>query len=327
MKYRIDYFDLAKGFAIFSVVLAHLNTFLNWNNPFLSYVIHSYFMSLFFFISGYFCYKEFSFPQFSFLRKKIKQLLVPYLTICLAICFLYSLFFHIDFLNRYLLDSSKGGYWFLITLFTYYSLYLCVNRISCLFKKEIMKKSIFVILIILLGSGITFVASVVPIQVSYLLSLPELRRFFLSFCFGLIVKLLVSNFNVWNNKITIWSGVLYFSIMLMSYDDKTNIGFILWLMASNLACLFIINVFRLLGNKSSRLIIYGKNSLGIYIYHYIFVYFLKYFFPSSWWEEISILNVFVILLLFIILSILILELSLLLIRLTNKLRLNFLIGS
>ncbi|RGS36449.1 acyltransferase family protein [Bacteroides cellulosilyticus] len=327
MKYRIGYFDSAKGFAIFSVVLAHLNTFLDWKNLLLSYVVHSYFMSLFFFISGYFCYREVPFLQFSFLKGKIKQLVIPYLTTCLLVCFFYSLLFQTNLLDRYLLDSSKGGYWFLLTLFTYYCFYLCVNRIAQLFKKEIQKKSIFVILIILLGVGIVFVTSSVSVQISYLLSLPELRRFFLSFSFGLIVSCFASHFNVWNNKITILSGILYFSIMLMNYDDKTCIGFVLWLTVSNLACLFIINIFRLLGDNVSRLRTYGNNSLGIYLYHYIFVYFLKYFLPSSWFYGTSTWDIILIFLFFFILSIIVLELSLLLIRLTNKLKLNFLIGS
>lgn len=43
MKYRIGYFDSAKGFAIFSVVLAHLNTFLDWKNLLLSYVVSQLF--------------------------------------------------------------------------------------------------------------------------------------------------------------------------------------------------------------------------------------------------------------------------------------------
>jgi len=106
MKYRIGYFDSAKGFAIFSVVLAHLNTFLDWKNLLLSYVVHSYFMSLFFFISGYFCYREVPFLQFSFLKGKIKQLVIPYLTTCLLVCF----FIHYYFKLIYLIDT----YWTLL---------------------------------------------------------------------------------------------------------------------------------------------------------------------------------------------------------------------
>ena len=105
------------------------------------------------------------------------------------------------------------------------------------------------------------------------------------------------------------------------------IKLILALMVSNLACLFIINIFRLLGNYVSRLSTYGNNSLGIYLYHYVFVYFLKYFLPSSWSYGTSTWDIILIFLLFFILSIIVLELSLLLIRLTNKLKLNFLIGS
>lgn len=328
MKNRVVYFDLAKGFAIFSVVLAHLNTFFWGDNYFLSYVIHSYFMPLFFFISGYFCYKENCLYDFSFLKRKIKQLLIPYLTACFLVCLLYSYLFQTDFLNRYLFDSSKGGYWFLLVLLVYYCAYLFIHLIASCCKDEVRNRFVFVALSLLIGGVIVFISYSVPLHVSYLFSLPELRRFWLSFSLGMIARLLMPYYNVWNNKVTKLSGILYFLIMVLGYNDKTITGFVVWLIASSLACLFIINIFRIFEETFFRLRVYGSNSLGIYIYHYIFIYSLKYFFQSFFThDEFSSLETILIVVLLVVLSVVILELSLLLIRLTTKLKLKFLIGS
>ena len=128
MDKRLQYFDIAKGIAIYSVILVHLNTFCGWNSNLLFYIIHSYFMPLFFFISGYFCYKQGIFDYSLYLRKKIKQLIVPYFTSCLFICFVYSYLFDVNLLDRYLFDSSKGGFWFLLTLFIFQLIYVCLKR-------------------------------------------------------------------------------------------------------------------------------------------------------------------------------------------------------
>lgn len=51
-------FDAAKGFAIYSVVVLHIINFLGWRNDNILHYIVSYYMPIFFFISGYFGYKK-----------------------------------------------------------------------------------------------------------------------------------------------------------------------------------------------------------------------------------------------------------------------------
>lgn len=71
MQKRIDWIDIAKGIGIISVILGHLRTPL-----YISEMIFSFHMPLFFVISGYF-YKERKLKNFIFL--KYKSLILPYI--------------------------------------------------------------------------------------------------------------------------------------------------------------------------------------------------------------------------------------------------------
>lgn len=321
---RLHFVDDAKGLAIYSVILVHLNTFLDWDSQALTYVIHSYFMPLFFFISGYLCFKNEKIDIHLFINKKIKQLIVPFFTSSLAICVLYSIMFDITLLDRYIFDSSKGGYWFLIVLFIFNCIYvLCVLVISSI-KININKGILFVFVLLFIWLLLCMISMIISEQISYLFSLSELRRFYPSFFLGILAKKYISNVNIWDNKVMCLSGLTYFLLLFYGYNDKTVVGFFMWLIASISACLFILNLFRLINKSVPLLSTYGRNSLGIYIYHYIFIYILKLLIP------ISLLNKFsgeIILLSFIFLSFIIAELSIILIRLTNKLKISFIIGA
>lgn len=80
VRSRIEYIDLLKGFGIVLMIIGHLV----WGNAFqlphphkyLALYIYSFHMPLFFFISGY-LYKCLKFK--SFLKRKFKSLIIPYL--------------------------------------------------------------------------------------------------------------------------------------------------------------------------------------------------------------------------------------------------------
>ena len=321
---RLSFFDSAKGFAIFSVILAHLNTFLDLENLHLAYIIQSYFMPMFFFISGYFCYKQSDLDYLLFLKKKFKQRIIPYVTSCLGICIVYSLIFNVNLFNRYIFDSSKGGYWFLIVLFVFCNLYVICHKITCSIKSNIRKNMLFFLLLIFVYLIFCVLPLLVSVDTSYLFSLPELRRFFPAFAFGMLFKILSSSIDIWNYKSTLLSAIIYFSLLIYGYNDKTIIGFFIWMIVSIAACVFYLNLFKKINIFMPIFISYGRNSLGIYIYHYIFIYILKAIVPVSLFSE---LPTGIIMFVFIVLTVGVAELSELMIRLTYKLKLKFLIGA
>lgn len=322
---RLYYFDSAKGFAIFSVILAHLNTFLNWDNVLLGYVISSYFMPLFFFISGYFAYKNERLKIVSVVKRKFKQLIIPYLS-CFFICLIYASLFDVNILDRYLFDSSKGGYWFLIVLFAFSFIYILYNRLENILAPKFSQKLIlFIVTLGFFWLFLCMIPLVVGKEISHLFCLPELRRFFPSFVLGLFCKMITPYWNIWNKKVLICSCIIYIALLLMGYNDKTMLGFLLWLLTSSTACLFLVNAFRVVDKRSIPILtICGENSLGIYIYHYVFIYALKAVIPTTLLVE---LPAWLTLLLFVVMSIVIAKLCVLLVVLTKKCRLGFLIGA
>lgn len=79
-KYRLQYIDIAKGIGIFLVVLGHVyrgNVVQNW--------LYSFHMPLFFFISGwlYNGNKVFKSGYITFIKKKARRFLVPYMVFIL----------------------------------------------------------------------------------------------------------------------------------------------------------------------------------------------------------------------------------------------------
>lgn len=70
---RIDWMDTAKGIGIFLVVWGHF-----YASDTLKIVIYGFHMPLFFFLSGY-LYKERAMSFLAFVKKKSKQLLLPFL--------------------------------------------------------------------------------------------------------------------------------------------------------------------------------------------------------------------------------------------------------
>lgn len=74
---RINYFDIAKGIGILCTIGAHMGR--DFNNR----IIHTFAMSLFFMISGYFMSEKKDFKTYA--TEKVKQLAPPYIFTCVCI--------------------------------------------------------------------------------------------------------------------------------------------------------------------------------------------------------------------------------------------------
>lgn len=145
MEKRIEYIDLAKGFCIIFVVLFHIQGFYQITYPTDS-VLSAVRMPLYYFLSGYFLKTYDGF--FSFLKKKINKLLIPFLFFYLLTAVILPNLFHFAFnseintvygwasLYAFIYPELFPNYaiWFLWSLFLanilfYLSVMLCKKKV------------------------------------------------------------------------------------------------------------------------------------------------------------------------------------------------------
>ena len=140
--------DAIKGFAIVLVVIGHVTAFVNpenIKNNLLFNLIYSFHIPLFFFISGYLVFGRFGPTTFTWIKKKFRQLIVPY--ILFTIFYFFILFgFSINTITiksvfRALISYTiPDSAWFLPVLFeSFLILVLLINA------DKVIGKSSFII--------------------------------------------------------------------------------------------------------------------------------------------------------------------------------------
>lgn len=149
---RLQYIDAMRGFGIFLVVFVHVETFIYIDYAsLLGKIITSFFMQLFFFISGFCSYKkEYNWSMnscFAQIVKKFRSLVIP--AIIWGLLYTYFVV-HEDF-HYFIKGPYKAGYWFTICLFEVFVIYYSVNGISYTIRKHRDKaESISLVLMVLL---------------------------------------------------------------------------------------------------------------------------------------------------------------------------------
>ena len=145
---RLDWIDIAKGYGIVLVILAHLNKW-SFNN-----YIYSFHLPLFFFLSGYVFKVNNNFVDF--LIKKIKGLLVPYFLLGIPMVLFIALY-NLKGLKgikyysiQLLIQKRQFTIWFLTGLFILNVLFYFVEK---LFKKDVC---IFIVSVIMAGLGLFY---------------------------------------------------------------------------------------------------------------------------------------------------------------------------
>lgn len=133
MEKRNSLIDILKGAAIIAVLLGHsiiaypinIQEMTAWGRP-LGYFVGSFQMCLFFAVSGYLC--SYSGDYISYVKKRVKRILLPYLIFNIAALSARMIF--TQFVNREVSgvkemlvklicqgEGTTAGYWFLYTIF------------------------------------------------------------------------------------------------------------------------------------------------------------------------------------------------------------------
>lgn len=170
---RIEYIDLAKGFCIILVVLYHILQHLRVQSEYV-YLLSTFRMPLYFFLSGLF-FKEYE-GFLGFLFRKINKLLIPFCFFYIITSFLYPnilLFFGItdphtgslgiQGLWAFILEgkTTNGPLWFLWCLFIVNILfYLCVTIVKKICVSEVGQTILLTVFCFAIGiANSVFIAS------------------------------------------------------------------------------------------------------------------------------------------------------------------------
>jgi fucose 4-O-acetylase-like acetyltransferase len=268
VKERIVWIDEVKGFAILLMVMGHA---VAWNyrdssvlqgGPPIYNFIYSFHMHLLFFISAYTSYKA---EICSFAKtihriiEKFERLMLPY------------------FLTGFLLFITRGtyGYWFLLTLFEFYSVYYLLSWLSQIVNKKqnvLLECSIYIIPWVIA----TFLFKVHNFQMLNPMDIGKFYTYYPFFTLGvfsskykLIEKL---------NDLFFSVALILFSVMFI-INNKFLFGFPVSYVFHNviplcaiIMCVYLFKKKDTGHEKIQSMFSYlGKNTLGIYMFHICFV--------------------------------------------------------
>lgn len=293
MKKRIAYIDFARGLAIILVVIGHYiqvfyeNAF--QSNPVLI-VIYSFHMPLFFIISGL-TFKTIDHNSiFAWLKKKIKQLIIPsYIFIFLMMLCQYltklcgiTLFPFMTFDPRNIIRAllqirvdSACNVWFFSALFFAELILVIIHMIT---KRTLFRFLLSLIVSCFGAAYICFVRKPLPFSIDN--SLLAVIFIELGFIYKNKTNINPSRLKgilVSTGLVLVWISGMYINYRIqhkaisLSYVDINNP--IIFIISSSAISIVIIYICQRIKIKNkNRIILYGKNSLYVYGLNYIFIY-------------------------------------------------------
>ena len=250
---RIEWIDTLKGFAIFCVVLGHLNMWLpieKW--------IYSFHMFLFFFISGFlFSGNK---PQKEILKKRVKRILIPFIawnSVSALIGFVLNGNFS-GFLRELFVWNGdltwNAPIWFLLVLFIAESFIILLK----LYKNKWLTLVAIVICLclwVLIGDKwLLWKLNLVPMAISF-------------FLLGVLLKPIIPKISKWYILIFLGIGSVVFSMLniriVYTYCEFGN--YIYCMLSAICGVLFFVGLFSKIKalSRLSFLKTWGKNSLII----------------------------------------------------------------
>lgn len=260
-KKRLYYIDIAKGIAIFLVVLGHTyrgNIVQNW--------LYSFHMPLFFFISGW-LYEgknnfEDGFPKF--VLKRTRRLLIPYF-VFLMLNFVYWII-----VERHFRSFDRGPLWFLpVLLIDECIVAVVVNEIKNNNRKKLCAFLFFVVILLCIGNlGIDYDGIIGWMVRCY----NGIVWYYAGFCVSGYIKEKSERFLINRSS---WLYILFFLFLNLlfgcnngrvdMYENRFNDVF-LYVLAAFSGIFFCFGISAVIG-RNKALEYLGKNSLIIMCTH------------------------------------------------------------
>lgn len=275
-KLRIEYIDAMRGFAMILVVYYHIiNGVFSFESEF-NEICVIFRMPLFFFISGLLSYSPALTP--CKLKQRCFNRLFGQLTPTIVICLIYIFVSGHNFIDV-IFDPTKYGYWFTIAMFEAFTIF----AITTFFLEKLKASSrtrltTYIFLIVLSHTIMSLLtrygSDITKSDIWRLTSIGQGILYLKYFLFGVICKLYYDKFiKLAENQYAIASAIILF-IILQFFNfaiASTCQGF---LGAFIVYCLFhhYKNYFNNSTVIGKQLSIIGKNTLEIYLIHFILLY-------------------------------------------------------
>lgn len=283
MKHRIDFIDLIKGFAIFTVVVGHVIE-KNVSTPAQSIpaynFIYAFHMPLFMFIGGYVANFQYAKASFkgggNYLLKKSRELLLPYLLWPLIFApFFYGNVDLSEFTPTKLTEQvitnikSYSGLWFLITFWALSIIGFITMSSGNLFRSKYKK---------IMSEGITMS---ILLGVVYILSeiFPyELWRQILAYFIFFFIGVFMARYEILQKLATTkWIYSICWIILLIGASqfvagENHNITKLITGSVSIPVFYYLARTLTVPTAVKNYLMTIGRYSLAIYIVHYYFLF-------------------------------------------------------
>lgn len=287
MNQRIEYLDAMRGFTMILVVLSHVVFFGLGNN---SIAFNEFFcsfrMPLFFFISGFLFYKmerEWNYLTIrSFVTKKFLVQIIP------TCVFLFLFIYIFDLFELKSLGSYKLGYWFTITLFEYFLLYISSALLTHFFHKASLFLIAFIAITISFcsfwydnnhqGTGLLNNSSLLELSLSAIGFINF--KYYCFFVFATFIKRYFNPFITFiDNHYYIGTIVIFFFLFpIFTNSNLYSYNFFVFFIRGILGIIVIFSFFKINENHFNHNTILGKflqyigkRTLDIYLLHYFFL--------------------------------------------------------
>lgn len=274
---RMQWVDAMRGFSMLIVVLGHvlLSMGIGGYGSFLSSVLLTFRMPLFFFVSGFFSYRLIEWWN----RERILDILKRK---CQAQVLCTILFLSVYQYVTGGMDFSTGfgGYWFTIVLFQMYIIYLLFSLAGRFFRRDIVIPSLVIISIVFVGVLVLYSRDA---WIWNFLCWENLTKYMQYFTLGLIcARYRERFFSILSNNVFIMTMVVgWILCMLLWYSNtfKSGMPFLYSIVHDTIVryCALLTVIVMFFSNKdrfsqntalSRTLGLIGRRTLDIYMIHY-----------------------------------------------------------
>ncbi len=284
---RIGYFDVLRGMTMILVVYAHVQLGLKCYETPLVTAMGLFRMPLFFFVSGFFAYRTLDKWTGKLIKSVLKRKIQAQIVGTLFFFGLYQLLVGGDFFEW--TSEGFGGFWFTITLFQIFVVYIFWSCLAKLFRKE----WIFVVGMIgcslfRYAAGYIFNSVYDPTESTLwvILSQDKVIYYFQFFTVGIFCRKYQSAFTDLLSKDWFMTASIlcYIGFLILYFHEgfKTSYGTLYSFVQSffvRVSGLFMVvgyvfskRDFFNRNNKISNLLRYiGGRTLDIYLIHYLFI--------------------------------------------------------